>query len=406
MVTFSPPSETSSESSTEYESLDNEMVDNNGMDTTGLGEAAANQERVPAWAQALLDAQRVEMQTQRQEFMSIIEQQSHQIQEMEARVNQASTLNAGASNNAHPSFIKRPRPKLTDDHEKFDGKDLSLYPQFRGKLEAKVEIDAEAIGTEQDRVWYSFHRLTGTAAARIFPWGSTFKNTPFFTLPGFFKKMDIAFLDNSLRDKALSKLNTLRQGTRSFNELVSDFDRLLLEAGGHGWDDAVKKGYLRASFNQTLRDRLITVEEKDTYDDFCHQVKGIADRLAEYRRFTNGVRNTGNAVPTPDGGTFAVASDTMDWEPSASRTARPQKGNTARAKWVSKEELDKRRQDRRCLRCGAGSHRVKQCPFLPARNPDNLRVATVRVPNPVLEETEEPAAVPTPTVEGDDMGKV
>jgi hypothetical protein len=114
------------------------------------------------------------MQTQRQEFMSIIEQQSQ-----EARVNQAST------NNAHPSFIKHPRPKLTDDHEKFDGKDLSLYPQFRGKLEAKVEIDAEAIGTEQDRVWYAFHRLTGTAAARIFPWVSTFKNTPLFTLLGF-----------------------------------------------------------------------------------------------------------------------------------------------------------------------------------------------------------------------------
>jgi len=36
----------------------------------------------------------------------------------------------------------------------------------------------------------------------------------------FFKQMDIAFSDNSPRDKALSKLNTLRQGTRSFNELA------------------------------------------------------------------------------------------------------------------------------------------------------------------------------------------
>jgi hypothetical protein len=44
----------------------------------------------------------------------------------------------------------------------------------------------------------------------------------------------------------------------------------------NAWADAVKKGYLRASFNRTLRDRLITVDEKDTYEDFCHQVKGIA----------------------------------------------------------------------------------------------------------------------------------
>ena len=309
MVTFSPPSETSSESSTEYESLDSEMVNNNEMDTdtTGLGGAAANQEHVPAWAQALLDAQRMEMQSQRQEFMNIIEQQSRQINNMEARVNETPT---------RPPNIKRPRPKLSDDHEKFDGEDLSLYPQFRGKLEAKVEIDADAIGTERDRVWFAFNRLTGSAAARIYPWISTFKNTLFFTLPGFFKQMDIAFQDPSLRDKALSKLNTLRQGNRSFSELVSEFDRLLLEAGGYGWDDSVKKGYLKASFNQALRDRLVTVEEKNMYEDFCLQVKGVADRLAEYRRFTggiNGSRNPSSTTPaTPNGGA-SVVGDSMDW---------------------------------------------------------------------------------------------
>ena len=47
------------------------------------------------------------------------------------------------------------------------------------------------------------------------------------TFPGFFRQMDIAFLDTSLRDKALSKLNPLRQHNRSFSELVSEFDRLL-----------------------------------------------------------------------------------------------------------------------------------------------------------------------------------
>jgi hypothetical protein len=392
MVTFSPPSETS----TEYESLVNEIMDNNGMDTTSLG---ADQ-HVPAWAQTLIDNQRIEMQSQRQEFMSIIEQQSQQIRGMEAHMNET----------PRPFNIKRPRPKLSDDHEKFDGEDLSLYPQFRGKLEAKVEIDAEAIGTEKDRVWFAFHRLTGTAAARIYPWISTFKNTPFFTLPGYFKQMDIAFLDPSLRDKALSKLNTLQQGNRSFSELVSEFDRLLLEAGGHGWDDLVKKGYLKASFNQTLCDRLVTVEEKDTYEDFCHQVKGVADRLAEYRRFTNGVkgpRNLGNTASATTNGAASVATgDSMDWEPSTSRATRPPKRNAARAKWVTKGELDKRRENGLCLRCGAGGHRVKECPYLPARNPNNtLRVATAKVAEPVLEEPEDLAVAAIATVKEGDQEK-
>jgi hypothetical protein len=47
------------------------------------------------------------------------------------------------------------------------------------------------------------------------------------TFPEFFRQMDIAFLDTSLRDKALSKLNPLRQHNRSFSELVSEFDRIL-----------------------------------------------------------------------------------------------------------------------------------------------------------------------------------
>jgi hypothetical protein len=57
----------------------------------------------------------------------------------------------------------------------------------------------------------------------------------------------------------IAKLNTLRQGRRSFQELLTEFDRLLLEAGGYGWVDTVKKGYLRAAINNELRERLITM---------------------------------------------------------------------------------------------------------------------------------------------------
>jgi hypothetical protein len=183
------------------------------------------------------------------------------------------------------SSIKRPRPRLPDP-EKFNGEDLSLYPQFEGKLHAKLEIDRPSIGEAKEQLWYGFSRLEGKAAARIYPWIATYSKTNKFTLEEFYVQLRTAFQDPALQDKALIRLNTLRQGNRSFNELLTEFDRLLLEAGGHGWDHNVKKGYIKSAINNTLRDRMITVEEKPTYEEYCMQIKGIADRLSEFKRVT------------------------------------------------------------------------------------------------------------------------
>ena len=45
-------------------------------------------------------------------------------------------------------------------------------------------------------------------------------------------------------------------------------------------------------------------------------------------------------------------------------------GPQRRAKWVSRERMKKRRQERRCLRCGGAGYRVKKYPYLP---PQSLR---------------------------------
>ena len=49
----------------------------------------------------------------------------------------------------------------------------------------------------------------------------------------------------------------------------------------------------------------------------------------------------------------------MDTTPGAAR----------RAKWVSQEEILRRRTEKLCLRCGASGHHVAACPYSPARNP-------------------------------------
>ena len=93
--------------------------------------------------------------------------------------------------------------------------------------------------------------------------------------------MDIAFLDPCVKEKALSALNHTKQGSTSLNNFLSQFDQLLLEAGGWGWDDTIKKGYLKDAITTWLLSALVGIEEKPLYEEFCNQLRRTADQLEE-----------------------------------------------------------------------------------------------------------------------------
>ena len=306
------------------------------------------------------------------------------------------SLLRGAGNSS--GVTKRAKARLPDS-EKFSGEDLALFPQFLSKLRAKISIDGSVIGDEKEHFWYAFDRLERMAAARIHPWVEHCSNSPKqFTFESFVEQLKTAFSDKAMQQKAVQKLNSIRQGKQPFNEFLNEFNRLLLEANGHDWDDAVKKGYLQKALNEELSDRMISVED-DEFDDYCSQIRGVADRLERKRNRKSGwnspstwhtygskQRNSGPEVDP----------DAMDWE--ATRNAQPrfgsnaqprpsqssnrppaQQGGRQRARWVSQEELRQRRQSGRCLRCGASSHFIGDCPYLPPKRPEGRHRA--RVPN-------------------------
>ncbi|KAK9368506.1 hypothetical protein V1509DRAFT_646651 [Lipomyces kononenkoae] len=161
MVNYrSPTSDTSSEPA--YYSDNDVMADN----TENPQSATTQADGTPAWLQQFLQGQ----------------QEGHRLDQVTSllSLHPNEPPNPAGQTTSIDSLTnvttKRPRAKLPDP-EKFTGSDLSLFPQFLGKLQAKLEIDADAIGVEKDHVWYCFGRLEGSSAARIFPWMSAYKGS-------------------------------------------------------------------------------------------------------------------------------------------------------------------------------------------------------------------------------------
>ena len=78
----------------------------------------------------------------------------------------------------------------------------------------------------------------------------------------------------------------------------------------------------------------------------------------------------------------------MDWEPIRVAKAVPKEDRDRhlqgkRAKWVDQAELDRRRAESRCFRCGRSECRVERCPLKPAKRPNTT--ARKAKPKPVTE---------------------
>ena len=303
--------------------------------------------------------------------------------------NDAATATAGGANTPLPTGASTPlpglnlpltdirgRPKHTTPHpERFTGEDESLYPIFRGLLEAKLRTDAQAIGGGYEQVWYAFGRLADTASKRIFPWIQHMQNKPEFTISCLFKQMDLAFLDQQKQAKAMARINTIKQRNRPFREFLQEFDQTLMEANGWSWQEEVKKGLLKAALAGEVRRELVGRDEPITYPAYVAQIRKITDDLSEWKeeqKLKSRFQKQHFTAPQQNS-----TGEQMDWEPTrkapvaSARTSQSQQNQSKpRAKWVSQQEMTRRKEADECLRCGSSEHYIGQCHLGPARRPD------------------------------------
>lgn len=322
-----------------------------------------------------IQRQHDEIQSQQQTFQTHVQSQQERESNLRTQLDEVLTQpppqpTATAPNQAEPSTPtvrshQRPRARQPDP-ELFSGENLEDYPPFKLNLHTKFTIDAACFENEEERVYYAYSRLTGKASRSILPWlmAKRSQNTP-VQWDEFIQVTDKAFGDPDLEEKALVRVNTMKQGRKSLEEFINEFDGELLNAGGMLWNDALKKTLLETGVNWQILEKLIGKDRASTYDGYCEQLRRIDHDMHRMERLSRRYNPSTNSYRQAT--SYGSKPDPMDWEPTITQVAAMNQQQSSfrttrkENRWASEEELQSRRNQRRCLRCGGNGHFVKQC---------------------------------------------
>jgi hypothetical protein len=277
------------------------------------------------------------------------------------------------------------------DPDYFDG-DVKDYRRFKMVMKYKLGEDRHRLGEIQG---YILSRLTGRASTA----GMTFRDRhPNCTEQDLWDLLDRNFLDTQAAEHARNRLLTMRQGKRRLREFNLDFNNYALESGEDN-EQTLKNLYCLA-LKPELNDLLVTVDigQSWTVQELQERVIRIDENL-----YRNKVRKT---MWTPKQNTSST--DDMDWEPtkanSGRTSGRPSKGRQSfhstrnnfgaskqRAVWVSSEEINRRKKESLCFRCGKDGHRANKCKLLPAEKPAQVRTTALAAENGEYERSDDGA---------------
>ena len=269
--------------------------------------------------------------------------------------------------------------------------DADKLESWLQQARAKVEVDYYGC-TEFVAFWALNGSLRGKALRRMEAWVREQGTPERASAQGFLNRVEFIFKDPQAKERAQRKLEALRQGTKPFLEVFTEWQSLLLESGGSNWPDDAKKLSLDRILSDELIRAMITVPTQPNFESHCSILKETDDRLRAYKA-RSGKRN--NLIPTTPtqsgwkkvsdvtlsvtdgkdsyrGKTIRRASaESMEWEPTSVKALAT---STKRAKRVSQGEMEDRRKTGRCLRCGSSGpssgpqgHLIRDCPYLPPR---------------------------------------
>lgn len=267
----------------------------------------------------------------------------------------------------------RVRPILPDIPT-FSG-DRKEYRQWATQARQKLTIDAPTYPDDHSKFAYLVSRLTGTAAQWVQPLITQATAAGTYNTDALTIRLDEGFLDQHAEENALQRLYNLRQRPKTlYFAYLALYEKLLSEAGvALTGDTETSRNWIhtfRNSLNEDLRDLIIasTVSLHPytrNWKQWTTQVGILAGAMENKRKETSSWR-----APTPRHAPNNRQTEPMDLDPPGLARTGHSKGQK-RAKWVSKDVLRERYEEKRCIRCGASSHQQFRCPYLPARPPSH-----------------------------------
>ena len=277
--------------------------------------------------------------------------------------------NNNNNNNAqHQAAAPRPKERLPHLSE-FDGT-RSKFLCWEMEARNKLATDGATIGTNKDQLHYVFACLRGTAGNMCLAFTKAEEDKEDGSGEKLINYLASIYGNPFKQQAALDNLRSIQQGNQPFWKFLPKFETQLADAGALGFDDAIKISYLRGALNRTMREKLAgifpTPKEYGPYTNLLHEIGSQLDLLTQEDK--SAARKT-NYLPQQQD------TNAMDWEPTTpvKHTKAEVIPNKKQAKWVSQEEIKKRRENRCCIRCGKDNHYVRNCSFLPAKRPANLR---------------------------------
>lgn len=321
--------------------------------------------------------------------------------------------------------------------ERFNG-DRADFQAFLSAMNGKLSVDMQC---HSDFVRYEYYksRLQGEPARNVTTWERAQKlagkwHKEESKVDAIIARLKVTYENRDEQRKALNQLKTLSQGTYSFRAYYAKYEKLIVEAGGWEWAPEIKKQYLENGLSRELRMAMVSVEEPANIDEYISVLHSTAIKL-EYAQGKHTGRTSRVPASQPSHTTTA---DKMDWEPTAaqiatalaaiqasqassksfSRSARhttkvaatttqPSKTKSSlstkkRAVWVTQAEMDRRKKEGLCLRCGKDGHVIRGCSLLAAINPNKDKDVKVHFVTDTADESEESESEEEESLTGED----